>query len=188
MRPSGGSVLERSRKSGTGGGLFLQVQLDQLDAARAVLDANRVARLDQQAGNVAALPLSDDVAVRNQLAGAGPVRREAEAMDDVIQAALHDAQQRFAGVFRRARGQREVAAELALEDAVEALELLLFAEADAVFARLAAADVHAGSGVAPLDGALGLSQRLPLRNSLMPSRRHSLQTGSIWRAIDLSSQ
>src|SRR5579871_1806175 len=30
---------------------------------------------------------------------------------------------------------------------------------------------------------LGLSQRLPLRNSLMPSRRHSLQTGSVVRPI-----
>src|SRR5262245_59402231 len=30
---------------------------------------------------------------------------------------------------------------------------------------------------------LGLSQRLPLRYSLMPSRRQSLQTGSIWRAM-----
>src|ERR1700694_4206201 len=30
---------------------------------------------------------------------------------------------------------------------------------------------------------LGLSQRLPLRNSLMPSRRHNWQTEAIWRAL-----
>ena len=56
----------------------------------------------------------------------------------------------------RARGQLEIAAELPLQHAVEAFELLLFAEADAVFARLAAAvAVHAGGHVAPVDGALG---------------------------------
>src|SRR5581483_1740446 len=32
---------------------------------------------------------------------------------------------------------------------------------------------------------LGLSQRLPLRNSLMPSRRHNLQTGSVVRAMEI---
>src|SRR5262249_61661233 len=80
----------------------------------------------------------------------------AEPVPDVVQAPLHDAQQHLAGVLRRARGELEVAAELPLEDAVEALQLLLLAQPDAVFARLAAAEgVHARRLVAPLDGALG---------------------------------
>src|SRR5207237_8424207 len=82
-------------------------------------------------------------------------RRPPQPVHHVIQPALHDAQQHLAGVLGRARRQLEIAAELALEDAVEAFELLLLAEALAVLARLAAAvAVHAGRGLA-LDGALG---------------------------------
>src|SRR5262249_25161386 len=65
-------------------------------------------------------------------------------------------QQHLAGIFRGARRQLEVAAELAFQDAVEALELLFLAQARPVFAGLAAAlTVHAGSKVAAVDGALG---------------------------------
>src|SRR5262249_3701239 len=63
-----------------------------------------------------------------------------------------------ARVLRRLRGQREVPAELGLQHAVEPLQLLLLAEADAVLAQLAlAAPVHAGRLVAvvPVDRALG---------------------------------
>src|SRR5438093_224106 len=76
-------------------------------------------------------------------------------MHDVVEPAFEDAQEHLAGVLLGARRQREVAAELALEDAVEPLELLLLAEADAVFTQLAAAGVHAGRAGAALDGALG---------------------------------
>ena len=82
------------------------------------------------------------------------------------------------------RGQLEVAAELAFEDAVEAFELLLFAQADAVFAGLAAAQpCMPGAMLRRSMAHLGLSQRLPLRNSLMPSRRHILHLESSSRAI-----
>ena len=76
-------------------------------------------------------------------------------MDDVVESAFEERHQHFAGVLRRARGEREVAAELALEEAVEPLELLLLAEADAVLAQLRlAVAVHTRRDIAPLDRAL----------------------------------
>ena len=46
------------------------------------------------------LAVERDVPVRDQLAGGGARRREAEAVDDVVQPALQDAQQHLAGVLR----------------------------------------------------------------------------------------
>src|SRR5581483_4704001 len=133
----------------------LMVQLDQLDPLGPVLDAHLVARLEDKAGDVALAAVDQDVAVGDQLPSRGSRRGEAEAVYDVVEAALHDAEQHLAGVLGRARSEGEVAAELLLQHAVESLQLLLLAEADAVFAELAAAVVHAGRGVAALDGALG---------------------------------
>ena len=95
--------------------------------------------------------------------------RPAEPVDDVVQAALHDAQEHLARVFRRARGQLEVAAELALEDAVEAFELLFFTQAHPVFAQLAAAEaVHARRLIALIDGALRAVTAAPFEIELDP--------------------
>ena len=89
------------------------------------------------------------------------------AGDDVVQPPLQDRQQRVAGVARSAAGQLEVPAELPLEDAVVALDLLLLAEADAVLGRLAAAElVHARRALAALDGALGRVAARPLEEQL----------------------
>ena len=80
--------------------------------------------------------------------------------------------------------QREVAAELRFEDAVEPLELLLLAEADAVLGCLPRRKpCMPGGGASRSIGHLGLSQRSPLRKSFICSRRHSLQTGSMLRAM-----
>ena len=94
--------------------------------------------------------------MRDQLAGTGPAGREAEAKNDVVQPPFHDAQEHLAGVLWRPRGQLEIPAELPLEDAVKAFELLLLAQAGAVLARLAApVAVHSRRLIAPLDGTLG---------------------------------
>src|SRR5262245_27251824 len=102
------------------------------------------------------MPMTDE------LPRAGTVRSEAEPMDDVIQPALHQAQQHFARVFRRARRNLEIAAKLAFESAVEALQFLLLAQTDAILTRLAAAAaMHAGRRPFTLNGALGT--KAPLR-------------------------
>src|SRR5437667_32277 len=96
------------------------------------------------------------MSVADHLAGAGARRSETEPVDRVVQPPLHDAQEDFAGVFRRARRQLEIASKLPLEHAVESLQLLLLPQAHAVFARLAAAGaMHARWLVATLNGALG---------------------------------
>src|SRR5438874_8992445 len=96
------------------------------------------------------------MSVADHLAGAGARRSETEPVDRVVQPPLHDAQEDFAGVFRRARRQLEITSKLPLEHAVESLQFLLLPQAHAVFARLSAAGaVHARRLVATLNGALG---------------------------------
>src|SRR5256885_276976 len=107
------------------------------------------------------MPMTDE------LPGRGARVAEAEAMHDVIEPALHDAQQDLAGVLRRARRQFEVAAELPLQHAVEAFQFLLLAQAHAVLARFPApVAVHAGRAIAPVDGALGAFATGPLEEEL----------------------
>src|SRR5581483_793796 len=104
---------------------------------------------------------------RDHLARLRAARREAEPGDDVIEPALDQGHQRVAGVAGTAAGQFEILAELPLEDPVVALDLLLLAEADRVFARLAPAElVHPRHPFAAADGALGGIAARPLQEQL----------------------
>src|SRR5262249_59606549 len=72
---------------------------------------------------------------------------------------------------------------LPLEQAVEALQLLLLAQPHAVLAELAAAEaVHAGRRVAPLDGALGAVATAALEVEL-----HALPPAQLAHRIDRAS-
>src|SRR5438876_7848237 len=107
------------------------------------------------------MPMTD------HLTGTGARRSEAEPVDHVVQSPLHDAQQDFPGVFRRARGELEIAPKLALEHAVEPLQFLLLTQAHAVFTRLAAAGaMHARRLIAALNGALRAFAPTPLQVEL----------------------
>src|SRR6478735_6718295 len=97
-----------------------------------------VAGLDRVRGDVDDLAVDSDAAVRDELARFGARRAEAHAIDDVIEARLEQAEQVRAGVALAALGFGEVAAELALENAVHALDLLLLAQLDAVVGRAGA--------------------------------------------------
>ncbi len=166
-RPSGGSPPSAFEIVGRGRRVLLEVEPHQLQGPRPILQPHHVAGPQQHTGNVAGVAVDLDLAVADQLAGAGPVGGPAEPMHHVVQAPLHDGQQLLAGVLRRARGQLEIAAELSFQEAVEALQLLLLAEANAVLARLAAAvAVHTGGHVAPVDGALGAFAARPLQEEL----------------------
>ena len=91
----------------------------------------------------------------DELAGLGPRGREAEPVDDVVEPHLERSEQGLAGHAGPVLGIDEVVAELALEDAVDAADLLLLAKLEAVLADLAAADaVLAGRRRPPLEGAL----------------------------------
>src|SRR3546814_14953160 len=69
-----------------------------------------------------------DAAVRNQLARGRAGHGEAHAVDDVVQAGFEQLQQVLAGVALPGRGLLVVVAELALEQAVDALDLLLLTQ------------------------------------------------------------
>jgi len=97
------------------------------------------------------------VAVGDELARLRAGAGEAEAPDDVVEAALKELKECLAGDAGAVGGFGEVAVELALEEAIHAPQLLLLAELDAIIGDSAAgAGLSAfARGVGPLlDGAL----------------------------------
>src|SRR5690606_10653398 len=93
------------------------------------------------------------------LPGGGESRREAQAVDHVVEAALQDLQEALAGAAPRLAGKVQVAAELALLHAVEELELLLLQELPPVLAHPAA------GAVSVLSRRIGALQRRALRRA-----------------------
>ena len=108
-----------------------------------------------------------EVAVGDELAGRGAGRGEAEPIDDVVEAELQE-RSRFSPVTPgRFSARDEVLAELPLQDAVDAADLLLLAQLEAVFADLPATDaVLAGRRRAALEGALGRIAAVALQEEL----------------------
>ena len=78
------------------------------------------------------LAVDRDRLVAHELARLGARGGEAHAVDDVVEAALEQLQQVLAGGARAARRLAVVVAELALEHAVHAAQLLLLAQLQAV--------------------------------------------------------
>ena len=79
--------------------------------------------------------------VRDELTSCGAGLSDAEAVDDVVQAALEELQEDFTRHTLGALSLLEEVAELTLEYAIGVLSLLLFLELDAIFARLTTAVV-----------------------------------------------
>src|SRR6185503_15996144 len=90
-----------------------------------------------------------EMAVADDLAGLGARGREAEAVDDVVEARLEHAQERLARDARGLGGLLVVVAELLLENAVVAASLLLLAELQEVLRLLDAAAAVLSRRVAP---------------------------------------
>ena len=101
-------------------------------------------------------PLTCNVPVANDLAGLAAGNGKAEAVSDVIQAALQLLDQQFAGDALGTAGLLVVGAELAFEGEVDALGLLLLTQLQAVAddLGLAVLAVLAGRKVALLNGAI----------------------------------
>jgi len=110
--------------------------------------------------------------VVDELAGLRARRRPAGAVDDVVQALLEQAQEVLAGRTLEADGFLVRAAELALEDAVDVLRLLLLLELGQVLRAAVAA-----TGAAVSSGRV----RRPFSFSKMfvLSRRDSLTLGPV---------
>src|SRR5690606_16122064 len=101
-------------------------------------------------GQVDRLAVDRDATVRHQLARGRPGHREAHAVDDVVEAGLEQLQQVLTRVALLGRGLLVVVAELALQQAVDALDLLLLAQLDGVVGELAATRAGAGAVLAGL--------------------------------------
>src|SRR5262249_37631980 len=94
-------------------------------------------------------------------------RAKPQPRDHVVQPPFQKRHQGIAGVSRPPRGLFVILAELALVDPVIPLDLLVLAQADGIFARLAAAELmHARHSVATVDGALGSVATRPFQEKL----------------------
>src|SRR5687768_3508185 len=163
LRPVGGHdpVGPAAAPGGLPGALDVRV-----GAAR-LLDADRVAGLDLERGDVDLAPVDLDVPVVDELARLAPRGGEARAVDRVVEPALEQAEQVLARDALHPRRALEVVAELPFEHEVDALDLLLLAELEPVpLQRLAAAHrVTVLSGrlrAALLDGARRLETAVAL--------------------------
>ena len=122
-----------------GSGLGIEGFLHHLEGAVAfegddVVDGAKVGR------DIDLLAIDEDMAVVDELAGAGASAGEAHAIDEVVETGLEDAEEGEAGDgFLVGFGDEEQAAELTLIHAIEGAELLLLEELGAVFAVLARA-------------------------------------------------
>ncbi len=112
-------------------------------------DLDLVARAQDVAGDVDALAVHEEVAVADELPRLRAREREAEAVDDVVEARLEQAEHLLAGAALPARRVEVVLLELALEHAVDATHLLLLAQADRVLAELDARLAVLPRGVRP---------------------------------------
>src|SRR6266576_3247551 len=146
--------------------------LDAGDLFARVLDRDHIADAHGVGGDVDGTAVDGEVAVGDELAGVPPRRREADAVDDVVEPRLQEAQQVEAGDAGHLRRPVEVESELALEQEVDASGTLLGPQLDAIVRHLAAADLgmHAGRHGATIKGAL--------REALLPLEKelHALTT------------
>ena len=134
----------------------------------AAAHGHEIASLERIRRHVDLAAVHREVAVAHELTRLRPRRRQAEAVDDVVEPALEQLQQRLARDAARPVGHLEVAPELVLENAVDALDLLLLAQLQAVAheLRLAQLAVLPGRKVALLDRALLRVAALSLEEEL----------------------
>ena len=147
---------------------FFHRVLDRRVLARSPPHGDHVALAHRERRDVHLLAVHGEVPVAHELARLRPRGREPEPVDHVVEPALEHLEQQHARDALLPIGRLEVAAELVLEHAVGALDLLLLAQLDAVadHLRLARAAVLAGRHVALLDRALLRVAALALQEEL----------------------
>src|SRR5579862_8035741 len=136
------------------GEFFRRFENRQLQAAFA--DRNLFANTHLVGGNVDLAAIHLNVAMTHKLARLTTRHAEAQAVDNVVQAALKLLQEQFAGDAFGAGGLLEIISELAFLGEVNTLGLLFLAQLQAVAHdfRLTVLAVLAGSKIALLDGTL----------------------------------
>src|SRR4051794_5356502 len=165
----GGERVVVGLKPGRNLGRQLRRVADELHGAGLGLHGDDVPVANLVAGDVDAAAVDRPVAVADQLPRLPARGREAQADEDVVEAALEQGEQVLAGDAGLAGRPLVVVAELLLEHAVVALGLLLLAQLDAVLGLLLApAAVVARRVRAPLDAALVGEAPLTLQEQLLP--------------------
>src|SRR5688572_13820145 len=115
------------------------------------------------------MPIDGDVPMCDQLARLRARLAPSQPMDDIVEPALQQGHQSFAGVSLAALGAGKVTHKLTLQHSVVVLDLLLLTQVDAIVRELAAARlIHAGRNIAALDCALGRITTGSLEKQLQP--------------------
>src|SRR4029078_13643827 len=112
--------------------------MDKANLAALLADFDLVAGLDRVARNVDPLAVHEDVIVAHQLAPLSSRGGQAGTQHEVVQPAFEQAEHRLASSALHGRSERVVAAELLLQQTVDAARLLLLAQAQPVLAHLEA--------------------------------------------------
>ncbi len=157
------------------------------------LDRHDVARAQRVRRDVDLLAVDQEVSVAHELPRLRPRGRQTQPVDDVVEAALEQLEQRLARDPARAVGGLEVPAELVLEHAVDALDLLLLAQLHAVAGKLLLAGLAVLSRreVALLDralvrvAALALQEQLHAFTAAKPARGPGISSHSVRCLIGL---
>src|SRR3954465_7227758 len=165
----GGERVMVCLQPGRNRGRQLRRIADELHGAGLGLDGDHVAVAHLIAGDVHPPAVDRPVAVADELPRLPARRREAEADEHVVEAALEERQQVLAGDAGLPGRLLVVVAELLLEHAVVASRLLLLAKLHAVLRLLLPpATVVARRVRAPLDAALVGQAALALEEQLLP--------------------
>ena len=138
--------------------------------------------LDGVGRDVALLAVHEDRAVAHELTRFSTRRAEAHAVDDVVETAFEQSEHGFTRVARAAARFCIVAAELAFEDAVDTLDLLLFTQLRTVVRKALAGDlaVLAGLDTGILDlGVEGTAGALQIEVGTLATRELQLGTADI---------
>src|ERR1051326_8056973 len=133
------------------------------------VDCHSIAPFDLGGRNIRSAPIQRHVAVHHQLSRLPARVCESNAVHDVIEAHLQQAQQVLTGHAWLPLGGDEVLVELALQDAVDVASLLFLFQLETEFALLATAAIarrRAWRRRAPFDSALGREAAFALQEKL----------------------
>jgi len=106
--------------------VLLEAARRKLARSGRVFDLDLIAGLHVVAGDIDLVPVYTDVAVVHKLTGGGTGLREAQQVNGAVESGLKELKEALASHTALALGEFKHAAELALEQAVDETELLLF--------------------------------------------------------------
>jgi hypothetical protein len=157
-----------------------QERIGRLSTCASAAATSLISRLFCRISTFDAPSVDEKMPVPHELPRLGASEREAEAVDDVVEARLEEAEHLLACAPFAARRVEVILLELALEYAIDTTHLLLFAEADRVLAQLhARLAVLAGRIGAPGVRALLREAALTFQEELRPLAATKLANSTV---------